>query len=178
MGGRSGQSVNSSGSKTSNVSIEEIQVKGYTGKKLTDEEKKYFSEFAQKVIKNYGIEGDVKINTYYKKDNAAGSYNIKVMKPDGTFYGSSYKTEEISINLKNLKTKEDIERNIKHELKHVHQGQNGLYIKHESDGSRNFYWKGEKFGSVSAVHKLMGKHETYMKLPWEIDARSTEKDKY
>lgn len=155
MGGRSGQSLGS-GSAIINSSSLSI-----------------YKSVADDAIKEFGIKGEITIleskiaNGGYAKQNIANYDNG----------GNPFKNEILI----NPNTKMDLKKVIRHELKHISQGQKGKYYqKKDVNGVRYHYWEGKKVISSDDFRKINNNLQKgnnfakYQSLPWEVDARSTQ----
>lgn len=156
MGGRSGQSVGNAGSSEIN------------GNSLSS-----YKSVADSAIKEFGIKGKISI-TESKAFSNGGYATQNIANYDNG--GNPFKNEiRINPNTKNIKEV------IRHELKHISQGQKGQYYqKKDENGVRYHYWEGKKVISSDDFRKLnnnLSKGNNYAKyqsLPWEKDARSTQ----
>jgi len=155
MGGRSGQSLGGGIAVINNESLIS------------------YKSIANDAIKEFGIKG--KIDIVESKAFSNGGYATQnIANYDNG--GNPFKNEiRINPNTKNIKEV------IRHELKHISQGQKGRYYqKKDENGVRYHYWDGKKVISADDFRKInnnLSKGNNYAKyqsLPWEKDARSTQ----
>lgn len=153
MGGRSGQSIGGSALISGNALIQ-------------------YQSLADKAIKEFGIKGNVNITE--SKAFSNGGYASQNISNYDTG-GNPFKNEiRISPNTK------DIGKTIRHELRHISQGQKGQYYLKKEDGVRYHFWNGKKIISSDEFRKINNNlnrgnnFAKYQSFPWERDARSVE----
>lgn len=151
MGGRSGQGVGSQGRAVGSGSL------------------KQYEGIANEAIKEFGIKGKISI-TESKAFSNGGYATQNIANYDNG--GNPFKNEiRINPNTKNIKEV------IRHELKHISQGQKGIYYQKKENGVRYHYWEGKKVISSEDFRKINNNlrrgnnFAKYQSFPWEKDAR-------
>jgi len=153
MGGRSGQSVGSSGTPS---------ISG--GSSLSDEQRATILSHAKREMNRLGIKEDIKINLVSGENRLAGSVVLKE---------NPEKIKSITISTSSKLSQKSL---ISHELTHVEQINNGrLYIKKGDiiyDGNVVMTTRqyNKKFGGKWTKEKI----KEYENLPWEKPAYKSE----
>ena len=115
---------------------------------LIDKEFEQYRDEINIAVKELGLQGEISIVKSIKATGVEQGYvatNIKNFDNGGNPF-----LNEIRLN-PNAK---DIKTTIRHELRHVYQGQKGIYYQKKEDGIRYHYWKGEKYISSDDFRKI------------------------